>query len=121
MIKKATYLAAAAAGYVLGARAGRERYEEIKTQATKVWRDPRVQQAAGDAQDYAAQQAPVVKDKARSAADSASEKASTAAHRVGEKAGTAAGKVTGSTNDADDLEGVDLVASASDVPDPKDD
>jgi hypothetical protein len=26
-----------AAGYVLGTRAGRERYEQIKTQATKVW------------------------------------------------------------------------------------
>ncbi|MFG6444906.1 hypothetical protein ACFXP7_06200 [Microbacterium sp. P06] len=25
------------AGYVLGTRAGRERYEQIKTQATKVW------------------------------------------------------------------------------------
>lgn len=32
-----------AAGYVLGTRDGRTRYEQIKSQATKVWLDPRVQ------------------------------------------------------------------------------
>lgn len=33
-----------AAGYVLGTRAGRERYEQIKAQAAKVWELPPVQQ-----------------------------------------------------------------------------
>lgn len=110
MIKKATILAAAAAGYVLGARAGRDRYEQIKKQATKTWHDPRVQQAATEAQDYAAQQAPVIKDKAQSAANSA-----------GEKASTVTDKFSGTKNADDDLEGVDRVAAASDVPDPRDD
>lgn len=32
------------AGYVLGTRAGRDRYEQLKGQAQRVWQDPRVQQ-----------------------------------------------------------------------------
>jgi hypothetical protein len=39
-----------AAGFVLGTRAGRERYEEIVTNARKVWGHPTVQEAAGVAQ-----------------------------------------------------------------------
>ena len=34
------------AGYVLGTRAGRARYEQIKKQATKVWELPPVQKQA---------------------------------------------------------------------------
>jgi hypothetical protein len=58
--KKLTLLAFLAAGYVLGARAGRQRYEQIATMATKVRRNPKVQAAASKAQDTVAQQAPVV-------------------------------------------------------------
>lgn len=49
-MKKLTVLAIGAAGYVLGARAGRERYEQIKTQATKAWNNPSVQHAVDDVQ-----------------------------------------------------------------------
>lgn len=58
--KKLTLLAAAGAGYVLGARAGRQRYEQIAAVASKVRRNPKVQAAASKAQDTVAQQAPVV-------------------------------------------------------------
>ena len=34
-----------AVGYVLGTRDGRERYEQIKTQAQRLWSDPKVQRA----------------------------------------------------------------------------
>jgi len=40
---KAALVVGLVAGYVLGARAGRERYEQIKTQAEKVWEQPVVQ------------------------------------------------------------------------------
>lgn len=63
MTGKLTLLAAAAAGYVLGTRAGRERYETIKSTAGDVWRNPTVQQAATAAQDLAAEQAVAAKDK----------------------------------------------------------
>jgi hypothetical protein len=71
-------LAAAAAGYVLGARAGRERYEQIKTGAQKLARDPRVQAASHKAQDAVATQAAhaaeVAKDKVTDAASTAADK-----------------------------------------------
>jgi hypothetical protein len=48
---KVTLLAGLAAGYVLGTRDGRERYEQIRTQATKVMQDPRVKRKTAQAQD----------------------------------------------------------------------
>jgi hypothetical protein len=52
---KVTLLAGLAAGYVLGTRDGRERYEQIRTQATKVMQDPRVKRKATQAQDKVSQ------------------------------------------------------------------
>jgi hypothetical protein len=42
-----------AIGYVLGTRAGRERYEEIKAVASKFWNDPKVQKQVHTATDFA--------------------------------------------------------------------
>jgi hypothetical protein len=60
---KITLLVGGAVGYVLGTRAGRERYEQIKSQAQSLWNDPRVQEKAAQAQDLAKEKAPVLKDK----------------------------------------------------------
>ena len=82
-MSKFTLLAAAAAGYVLGARAGRERYEQIAAGARKVVRNPRVQAARTQAQGAVAAQASVVKDAAaEKAKDAASSVASTVADKV---------------------------------------
>lgn len=55
------------AGYVLGARAGRQRYDQIADKAQELWRDPRVQEKAGQAQQVAKEKAgqaqQVVKEK----------------------------------------------------------
>jgi hypothetical protein len=51
-----------AAGYILGARAGRERYEDIKRAAGKLWHDPRVQHQVRNAEDFAKEKAPEVVD-----------------------------------------------------------
>ena len=78
--KKLTLLVAAGVGYVLGARAGRERYEQIADGARRVAGNPKVQAAAGRAQETVAEQAPVVasavKDKATSAASTVQDKVS---------------------------------------------
>ncbi|WP_206062779.1 hypothetical protein [Nocardioides piscis] len=74
MMKKLVLLAAGGIGYVLGARAGRERYDQIAGVATKVKNDPRVQDAAHQATETAKSQAPVVKDKVTSAAGAAADK-----------------------------------------------
>ena len=46
---RATFLAGLAAGFVVGTRAGRERYEQMKKAARRAADNPAVQQAAGAA------------------------------------------------------------------------
>jgi hypothetical protein len=62
-----------AIGYVLGTRAGRERYEQIKSQAKTVMANPKVRETAAHAQDYAKEKGPEVGHKV---ADKVSEKVS---------------------------------------------
>ena len=62
-MSKVMMLAAGATGYVLGARAGRERYEQIKSTANKVAQDPRVRAKAQDASTKVKEKAPLLKDK----------------------------------------------------------
>jgi len=57
-----------AMGYVLGTRAGRERYEQIKAGAEKVWMDPRVQEQVHTVEEFVKDKAPDLADKATSAA-----------------------------------------------------
>jgi hypothetical protein len=73
-MKKLMLLAAAGAGYVLGARAGRERYEQIRRTTKKVTSDPRVQDKAHQAADLAREKAPVVAEKVTAAAGTVADK-----------------------------------------------
>lgn len=57
-----------AIGYVLGARAGRERYDQMKGKATELWESPRVSKARTSVEDYARTQAPILRDKAEAVA-----------------------------------------------------
>jgi hypothetical protein len=66
MMRKLMVLGAGAAGYVLGARAGRERYEQIVEQAQKLRSNPAVRQKVADAKDVASHAA---KDAASAASD----------------------------------------------------
>jgi hypothetical protein len=79
-MKKLVALTAFAAGYVLGARAGRERYEQIRRLAVRIKDDPRVQETAHSAADKAREQAPVVGHKLADAAGTVADKAKHAAH-----------------------------------------
>jgi hypothetical protein len=58
-----TFLSGFAAGFVLGARAGRERYEQIKAVGRRVADSPAAQQAAGAVQAQAAGLAKTAKQK----------------------------------------------------------
>lgn len=75
-----------AVGYVLGARAGRQRYESIKKTANKIWRNPQVQKQVKHAEDFAKEKAPDV-------AEFLTDGAKKVAARVGGKSKTPASTV----------------------------
>ncbi|MGB5935844.1 MAG: hypothetical protein WBG76_08265 [Ornithinimicrobium sp.] len=56
-MSKITMAAAGAIGYVLGSRAGRERYDQITEKAQSVWNNPKVQKGKRRAQKKAEQAA----------------------------------------------------------------
>lgn len=70
-MSKAAFVVGAGVGYVLGARAGKERYEQIKAQANRLWQDPRVREKATQAQDLVKENAPAVQHKVADAAGKA--------------------------------------------------
>ncbi|GGB92256.1 YtxH domain-containing protein [Cellulomonas carbonis] len=67
MRTKAAFLVGSAVGYVLGTRAGRQQFEKIKTQAQKVWENPKVQESVSGVSEKATgfvkEKAPELKDK----------------------------------------------------------
>ncbi|HYO20505.1 MAG TPA: hypothetical protein VES02_17775 [Dermatophilaceae bacterium] len=73
-MKKLMSLAAFGLGYVLGARAGRERYDQLMRAFTRVREDPRVQEQAHHVAEVAKEQVPVVVDKVGDVASSAARK-----------------------------------------------
>ncbi|MFT4122669.1 MAG: YtxH domain-containing protein [Microbacteriaceae bacterium] len=75
-----------AVGYVLGTRAGRERYEQIAAFASRFWNDPRVQRQVHTAEDFVKDKAP---DVAGFVADQ-TKKAASAATGRGRSTGTRA-------------------------------
>ena len=72
---KLTFIAGMAAGYVLGARAGRKRYEQIRRTSGKVWHSGPVQKQVFNAKEAArTKAAPVVADMVADAARATGEK-----------------------------------------------
>lgn len=58
-------------GYVLGTRAGRERYDQMKAKVTEVWESPRVSKARREVEVYAKKQAPIIRERAEAIAKAA--------------------------------------------------
>jgi hypothetical protein len=75
---KITFAAGFAAGYVLGARAGRERYEQISSTARRFMESPAVQQATSTVQFQAG-------NLAQSAKEKASDKGRAMGNRIGDR------------------------------------
>jgi len=65
---KLMFLIGLAAGYVLGTRAGRERYEQLKAGAERLWTNPSVQAQVHRAGDYLRDRAPEVVQRVESTA-----------------------------------------------------
>lgn len=75
---KILFVAGLGLGYLLGTRAGREKYDELKAAALKVWNDPRVQKQVDAVEDF-------VKDKAPEVAEFVSDGAKTIVDKVSGK------------------------------------
>ena len=72
---KLSFLLGAAVGYVLGARAGTQRYEQIKALSSKAWHSDPVQQQVDKGKEAARTQvAPAVADAVSTAAKSTAER-----------------------------------------------
>jgi len=110
-IKKLTLLAAFGGGYVLGAKAGRERYEQLKQTAQQVADDPRVQQATSQAQEFVRDTAEKVKDDPR--LHDVAERVQSVAHLATDKAQEAADAVTDQGNQEDAKAKIQEVADAT--------
>ena len=91
-MSKLTILAAAAVGYVLGARAGRERYEEIAEAARGLWTNPTVQRQKDRTQEAAVR-------KGREAGRVVGAKAAEAGRKVGDTASDAVDRVRSERSD----------------------
>ena len=105
--------AGVAIGYVLGARDGRERYEQMKAKATQLWENPRVVRARRDVESYAREQAPLIRERAEAAAKAAPGVAKDVAGKVADTAKDVAGQVSDTAKDVADK----TVATAKDVAD----
>jgi hypothetical protein len=73
-MSKMSVVVAAGVGYVLGARAGRQRYEQIVSVADRFWHDPRVQRQAAAAVETVKDKGPDVGAKVVDVAKSAAAK-----------------------------------------------
>ncbi|MBG6184167.1 hypothetical protein IWX65_002138 [Arthrobacter sp. CAN_A214] len=63
MKNKLVFTAGMAAGYVLGSRAGRGSYEKIKTKATELWNNPKVQEKVSSTTESVKTKAPAMQEK----------------------------------------------------------
>jgi hypothetical protein len=97
-MNKLSLLAAGAVGYILGARAGRERYEQIKSGANKIASDPRVRAKASEAGTVIKDQAPVVRDKVVDAAAAAKDKVTSDSGPSSASGSSGSSSLPGTTN-----------------------
>jgi hypothetical protein len=104
---KIVFVAGVGVGYVLGARAGRERFDWMVAQARKAWESPTVQEAAG-----------VMQAQANKLYGQGKEAMSTRVHRLSNRNGS--GKLLGSggtgAEDADKDEAWDTAVRRSQFP-----
>lgn len=82
-MSKLMLVATGAVGYVFGARAGKQRYTQIKSKVTEIWQNPKVQEKKDQAQEYAKDKAPRVQERISSVVSKASTQGKRAANRQG--------------------------------------
>jgi hypothetical protein len=98
---KILLLAGVAVGYVLGARAGREKYNELVSTANKFWNDPRVQERVEQVEGFVKDKAPevsgFVQDNAKKVSDAVTGKKKTGGNGGGSASSGTSASGTSST------------------------
>ncbi len=102
---KLLFIVGLGVGYVLGARAGRPRYEQIKAKATDAWEDPRVQKVVTETQDFVKENAPIVQEKVIEGTKAAVAGAQDAAERASDIAKDLSGKIADTSKAVSDKVG----------------
>lgn len=97
MMRKLMVLGAGAVGYVLGTKAGRERYEQISRQAAKIRNNPTVQQKVDEAKHAAKDAADTAGEKVRERSDSSGGTSTTGFSSTTTSGGTGSPGSTGGT------------------------
>jgi hypothetical protein len=85
---KSGFLVGLSAGYVLGTKAGQERYQQIVDAASKLKENPGVQRLTGEVNKTVSVSKDRVAETAAAKADQAKEAVSSVASRVGDNAGS---------------------------------
>lgn len=81
MKNKLIFATGIAAGFVLGARAGRETYDKLMAKAEELWSNPKVQDTVSSTTDAVKHRAPEVQERASEAVKAAQHKASSTLHK----------------------------------------
>jgi len=97
MKRKLLLLTGLGIGYVVGARAGREKYDRLKATAEHYWQDPRVAKVRDDVEVYARTQAPIIRDRAEAVAKDVAAKTASTAKDVASKTSATAKDVASKT------------------------
>ncbi|MGK0722393.1 YtxH domain-containing protein [Leucobacter sp. W1478] len=115
---KLAFVLGAAVGYVLGARAGRERYEQIKRRADKLWNTEPVQRSVSAVRDVVDDRIDELKDLAKrvgaDVVNNVAQKAGTSTRPSGSAAHTHASEKTKPKTSAKSKESQNSDASARD-------
>ncbi|MHB1171597.1 MAG: hypothetical protein ACYCZY_03705 [Lacisediminihabitans sp.] len=92
---KILFLVGLGVGYVLGARAGRARYEQLKAKATEAWEDPRARKVVAETQEFVKENAPIVQARVAAAASTAASATVSGARIAAEKTAETAREFSG--------------------------
>ena len=115
--KRIAFVLGLGAGYVLGAKAGRQRYQQIVTKAQDVWQNPRVQAKADEAQHLAKEKAGAAGSAvAGTVTKKASAVGSTIADKVHKSGSGSGSSATSGSNSSGAASGSGGSHSRSDVP-----
>lgn len=90
MKNKIVFAAGLATGYVLGTRAGRDSYEQLKTKADELWNNPKIQGTVSETTEALKKKAPEVQEQATEAVRKARETVTGVMHRADKGTGTPA-------------------------------